>query len=100
LDDLDGDGRCEMVVPSGDRLLVYRTAAPPEAAWPQTKGEPTHLGWRAPRPLAPATGPAPRLVGPRLTWAATGRDALRYVGFQVERRVLNPLGIRFAEHYY
>ena len=100
LEDLDGDGRCEMVVPSGDRLLVFKTDAPPEAAWPQTKGEPTHLGWRRPRPLAPAPGPRPRLVRPRLAWTATGRDAFRYIAFQVERRLLNPLGIRIAEHYY
>ena len=100
LADLDGDGLCEMVVPSGDRLLVFPTAAPAADAWPQTKGEPSHLGWRQPRSVPRARGPAPRLVGARLAWHATGRDALRFVAFQTERRLLNPLGIRFAEHYY
>ncbi|MEL6614941.1 MAG: PQQ-binding-like beta-propeller repeat protein [Bacteroidota bacterium] len=100
LGDVDGDGQCEMVVPSGESLMVYETAAPPEAAWPQTKGEPTHLGWRSPRPVPPVRGPAPRRVRSRLAWHSTGRDALRFAAFQVERRLLNPLGIRIARYYY
>lgn len=100
LADLDGDGRCEMAVPSGDRVLIFATQASPASAWPQTKGEPTHLGWRAPRPVPPARGPAPRGVRARLAWHSTGRDALRFAAFQAERRLLNPLGIRIARYYY
>ena len=100
LHDIDGDSRCELVVPSGNRVLVYRTSAPAEDSWPQTKGVPSHLGWRDRGPLAPAPGPPPRWVQTRLAWTATARDAARYAAFQLERRLLHPLGVRIADHYY
>ncbi|MEM1056853.1 MAG: PQQ-binding-like beta-propeller repeat protein [Bacteroidota bacterium] len=100
LGDLDGSGRLTMVVPSGDRILTFPTQAASAEAWPQYKGDPSHLGWREPRPVAPTHGPRPALLGPRLAWHSTVRDAARFAAFQVERRLLNPLGIRLAEHYY
>lgn len=100
LADVRGEGRCDLVIPSGDRLLVYPTDAPALDAWPQTKGEPRHLGWRSPRAIPSRDVRAPRGVAPRLFWYSVPRDAARFVAFQVERRVLRPLGIRLAEHYY
>lgn len=100
LADVDGDGRCELVVPSRDSLLVFQTEATPVEAWPQCKGEPRHLGWRQPAPIPPASGKRPGYLGLRLAWHSTVRDAARFAAFQLERRILNPLGIRLAEHYY
>ncbi|MEM6328248.1 MAG: hypothetical protein AAF791_14125, partial [Bacteroidota bacterium] len=98
--DIDGSGRCTMAVPSGDRVWIFPTDAPPSNAWPQFKGEPSHLGCREPRAVAPSLGPSPRLVRARLAWHSSVRDAARFTAFQVERRILNPLGVRIADHYY
>jgi outer membrane protein assembly factor BamB len=99
LGDVDGDGWAELCVPSGDRLLVYRTAAR-GAAWPMFKGEPTHHGWLQPRAAAITTAlPRPRAVWPRLLWRWLVVDSLLYLVTRVEKRLLRPLGVRLLAYY-
>lgn len=99
LGDVDGDGCAELCVPSGGRLLVYRTAAR-GTMWPMFKGEPTHLGWLQPgAAVITAALPRPRAIWLRLLWHWLVVDSLRYIISRVDKRLLRPLGVRLLAYY-
>jgi outer membrane protein assembly factor BamB len=104
LADLDGDGLLEMVVPSGRSLRIYRTAAT-AGAWEMFKGRPDHPGCLAAPETQPPRRPAPHrhrrsFQWPRLVWHWLVVDGARYLLFQLDRRILSPLGMPRRGYFY
>jgi outer membrane protein assembly factor BamB len=99
--DVDGDGYDELFVPSGNRLLAYRTRSQ-GACWPMFKGEPRHWGWVNPDLGVLITMQLPRQRWPylRLLWQWLVVDTIVYILYQIERRLLKPLGIHIFEYVY
>lgn len=98
--DIDGDGAAELVVPSGDSLLVYRLGANPLPV-PFYKGRGDMLG--ADHEPEPATGPA-RPARPRADLAMradlTCRDVGRHAAIQLDKRLLRRFGPSRFDYYY
>lgn len=99
--DLDGDGFGELVVASGDHLIVHRT----HHTGPETtmfKVRPDHLGTRdTPAPLAEPHRRAPRrFMGLRLFWHFGVVDAARHAALKLDEKVLRRFGLRLFRYGY
>lgn len=101
LADADMDGNLELIVPSGSRLLVYRTRAR-KGAWPMFKGRPDHLGalFTPPAIQVPVVQKPPASLPLRLFWHFVVLDAARWVLCKLDERVLRPIGLRLFEYHY
>lgn len=99
--DLDQDGRAELVVPSGDRLRVYRTPFRGEPVR-MFKARPDHLGAAVPSPPALAARPRrpPRTMAAKMFWHFVVLDAARHLLLKLDEKVLRGLGVRLFAHGY
>ena len=101
--DFDGDGRGELVIPSGQRLLIYRTRAS-DLDWPMFKGDPTLSG--ATHALPQPRTPHPRLqplglsARGRLLFDWTVRDLGYFLRTRVDKHVASRLGRRRMSYWY
>jgi hypothetical protein len=102
LADLDLDGRLELVVCSGRRLLVYATRATGED-WPMFKGDPSlagpGVGARRPERVVPKAR-TPLAEHVRLLRAWTVSDLDYFVRTRIDKHVLNRVGRRRMDYWY
>lgn len=101
LADMNQDCTQELLVTSGNRILVYDTRARGNE-WTMFKGNAEHTGWLDPViPDDPHfTAVRQRFLWPKLVWYWWVIDFLRYLAFQLERRILKKLGIKLLDYYY
>jgi outer membrane protein assembly factor BamB len=100
--DLDGDGFGELIVPSGRRLLIYKTRSSGRD-WPMFKGDPTLSG-------AAQVGDRPRMDGAvplrglsargRLLFEWTVRDLGYFLRTRLDKHVSSRLGRRRMSYWY
>jgi outer membrane protein assembly factor BamB len=101
LADIDMDGSQELLITSGDRILVYKTAAR-EGEWPMFKGTTNHLGWLKPAiPVKPVeNAPHQRYLWLKLIWYWWIKDSFRYITFRFDRHLLGRFSKQLLDYYY
>jgi outer membrane protein assembly factor BamB len=122
LANLDGDGSNQLIVPSGQRLLLFNTRAV-GCRWPLFKGDPSLSGarWDAEAASDPHALPEPRVPRPavlrrpvriphvlrralaaesRLFLAWTVRDLGYFVRTRVDKHILGRMGRRYMTYWY
>lgn len=101
--DLDGGGRCKLIVPSGRRLLVFQTLAA-GADWPMFKGEPSLSGASSSPPL-PRRPPRARRraaisMRGRLLLQWTVRDLAYFLRTRIDKHLVRRIGRQRMSYWF